>query len=62
MKTRNKHFDKKNGIILYYHMTDGGAEYLTNKFIECPDGSQEGIFEGATIIIRIDGNKDIKTL
>ncbi len=43
-------------INLYYHKTDGGAEYLTDKFIECPDGSKEGIFEGATYIVRIDGD------
>lgn len=43
---------------LYHHKTDGGAEYLTDKFIRCPDGSKEGVFKNATIIIRIDG--DIK--
>ncbi len=42
---------------LYYHKTDGGAEYLTDKFIECDNGHKEGIFEGANIIIRIDGNE-----
>ena len=41
---------------LYYHKTDGGAEYLTDKYIDCPDGSKEGIFEGATYIVRIDGD------
>jgi hypothetical protein len=41
---------------LYYHQTDGGAEYLTDAFVVCPDGSKEGIFKGATIIVRIDGN------
>lgn len=41
---------------LYYHKTDGGAEYLTDKFILCLDGSKEGIFKGAKYIIRIDGD------
>lgn len=41
---------------LYHHKTDGGAEYLTDKFILCPNGDKEGVFEGATIIIRIDGD------
>lgn len=41
---------------LYYHKTDGGAEYLTDKYIVCPDGSKEGIFENARIIVRIDGD------
>lgn len=41
---------------LYYHKTDGGAEYLTDKFITCPDGHKEGSFEGAEYIVRIDGD------
>ncbi len=41
---------------LYYHKTDGGAEYLTDKFIECANGHREGIFEGARYIVRIDGD------
>lgn len=41
---------------LYHHQTSGGAEYLTDAFILCPDGHKEGIFKGATIIVRIDGN------
>ncbi len=43
-------------IKLYYHKTDGGAEYLTDKFIMCPDGSKEGIFKGVKYIVRIDGD------
>lgn len=43
-------------VKLYYHKTDGGAEYLTDKFVECPDGSKEGVFEDATYIVRIDGD------
>lgn len=41
---------------LYYHKTDGGAEYLTDQCIENPDGSLEGVFKDAKIIVRIDGN------
>ncbi len=41
---------------LYHHKTDGGAEYLTDKFIQCPKGHKEGIFEGANFIVRIDGD------
>lgn len=43
---------------LYYHKTDGGAEYLTDKFIIAPNGEKEGVFKGAKYIVRIDG--DIK--
>ncbi|MFA5321944.1 MAG: hypothetical protein WC373_04665 [Smithella sp.] len=44
---------------LYYHKTDGGAEYLTDKFIKwkCNGKSgKEGVFEGANYIVRIDGD------
>ena len=41
---------------LYYHKTDGGAEYLTDKYIICPSGEKEGVFENAKYIIRIDGD------
>lgn len=40
---------------LYYHKTDGGAEYLTDKWTVNPDGSKEGTFKNASIIVRIDG-------
>lgn len=41
---------------LYYHKTDGGAEYLTDKYIVGPNGEKEGIFEDSKYIVRIDGN------
>jgi len=41
---------------LYYHKTDGGAEYLTDKYVLCSNGHKEGVFEGAKYIVRIDGN------
>ena len=49
---------------LYYHKTDGGAEYLMDTFIECEDGHKEGVFKDAKYIIRIDGDitKDAELL
>ena len=41
---------------LYYHRTDGGAEYLMDTFVVCPNGHREGIFKGAKYIVRIDGD------
>lgn len=41
---------------LYYHKTSGGAEYLTDCFVQRSDGGKEGVFENATIIVRIDGD------
>ena len=41
---------------LYYHKTGGGAEYLTDRYVRNPDGSKEGVFENAMIIVRIDGD------
>ena len=46
-------------IKLYYHKTDGGAEYLTDTFIPWSymgREGKEGTFEGAKYIVRIDGN------
>lgn len=44
---------------LYYHKTDGGAEYLMDTFIICPNGEKEGILNDDTkYVVRIDG--DIK--
>ena len=44
---------------LYYHKTDGGAEYLIDTFIDCKDGHREGVFIASTrYVVRIDG--DIK--
>ena len=47
---------------LYYHQTSGGAEYLTNACLRCEDGTEEGIFEGATIIVRLDGTPKVTRL
>ena len=41
---------------LYYHKTGGGAEYLTDRWTRNPDGSKEGVFKNARIIVRIDGD------
>jgi len=44
---------------LYYHKTDGGAEYLFDTFIKCQNGHKEGAITPKTkYIVRIDG--DIK--
>ena len=40
---------------LYYHKTDGGAEYYSTTYIECENGHKEGTFEG--VIMRTDGNE-----
>lgn len=42
---------------LYYHKTGGGAEYLTDTFIECPNRHKEGVLNGKTkYVVRIDGD------
>ena len=41
---------------LYYHKTDGGAEYLMDKRCKNPDGSWEGVVKGAKYVVRIDGD------
>ena len=42
---------------LYYHKTDGGAEYLMDTFIKCQSGHKEGIINKKTkYIVRIDGD------
>lgn len=40
---------------LYYHRTDGGAEYYSTTYTDAPDGSKEGTAEG--IILRTDGGE-----
>lgn len=39
---------------LYYHRTDGGAEYYSTTYTTTPDGSKEGT---APFILRTDGNE-----
>ena len=41
---------------LYHHKTSGGAEYLTDTFITCPNGEKEGIVKDANFVVRIDGD------
>ena len=42
---------------LYYHKTDGGAEYLMDTFIKTPTGHKEGVINDETqYIVRIDGD------
>lgn len=50
-------------IKLYYHKTSGGAEYLMDTYIVCPNGHKEGCFNEQTkYCVRIDGNieKDVE--
>ena len=47
----------KKWVNLYYHKTDGGAEYLMDTFILCDSGHKEGIINDETkYIVRIDGD------
>lgn len=49
--------EQKKHMRLYYHKTDGGAEYLFDTFIKCPNGHKEGAITPKTkYIVRIDGN------
>lgn len=40
---------------LYYHMTDGGAEYYSTTYVECENGHREGTFKG--VVMRTDGGE-----
>ncbi len=40
---------------LYYHQTDGGAEYLCAKYHLCPNGHKEGDVSAA--LLRTDGGE-----
>lgn len=40
---------------LYYHKTDGGAEYYSTTFIQCENGHREGTAPGT--IMRTDGDE-----
>ena len=44
---------------LYSHTTDGGAQYLMDAFVKCPNGQAQGVFAGAKYIIRLDGQPEI---
>lgn len=39
---------------LYYHKTDGGAEYYSTKYIDCKNGHKEGV---APFVMRTDGGE-----
>jgi len=41
---------------LYYHKTDGGAEYLMDSYIEYDNGHREGVLKDSKYIVRIDGD------
>lgn len=44
---------------LYQHKTSGGAEYLCDAFVVCPNGEKEGVFEGSQFIVRLDGEPEL---
>lgn len=49
-----------DGVTLYYHKTDGGAEYLFDTFVCCPNGHKEGcINSDTTISVRLDGKPEV---
>lgn len=46
-----------NNMKLYYHKTNGGAEYLFDTFMLCQDGHKEGVINDSTrYMVRIDGD------
>ena len=55
-KIIERKYTQNKTIPLYYHKTDGGAEYLMDAFIQCDNGHREGVFEGAKYVVRIDGD------
>ena len=55
-KIKTKNIEIMTTIKMYYHKTAGGAEYLIDKYVLCPNGDKEGIFEGAEYVFRIDGD------
>ena len=40
---------------LYYHRTDGGAEYLCAEYVLCPNGEKDGLVNSA--MLRTDGGE-----
>ena len=40
---------------LYYHQTDGGAEYYSTTYVVCPNGEKEGTVDG--VVMRTDGDE-----
>ena len=40
---------------LYYHKTDGGAEYYSTTYVECENGHREGTTDG--VVMRTDGGE-----
>ena len=51
---------KMKTVQLYYHKTDGGAEYLMDAFVVAPNGQKVGVCEGANYIIRLDGEPELR--
>ena len=50
-------------IKLYHHKTSGGAEYLFDTYIICPNGEKEGTIKDNTkYVIRMDGKQPELTI
>ena len=47
--------ENSNNVRLYYHKTDGGAEYLSPVAIP---GTDEGAIAGAPFFVRLDGKPE----
>lgn len=47
---------KNKDIKLYYHKTDGGAEYLFDTFIKCGKHKEGTITDKTKYVVRIDGD------
>ena len=48
-------YTKEDKVELFYHKTDGGAEYYSTTFMVCHNGDKEGTFPG--VIMRTDGGE-----
>lgn len=48
---------KGKSIDLYYHKTDGGAEYLMDNYVVYPNGHKEGVPLNSNVLLRIDGDE-----
>ena len=53
MNIKKTYIEERKTMRLYYHKTDGGAEYLCSA---CVPGTEEGSIGESKYLIRIDGN------
>jgi len=53
----NEWAEQEGTMKLYYHKTDGGAEYLMDTYMKCSNGHKEGVLNDKTkYVVRIDGD------